>query len=190
MKTILCVLAAVVLLGGCSILPTSPPLPASHDFGPAATTPAMAGAPVEATVSAPSWLDGTAIYYRLLYSSPTRLREYADNRWLAPPAELLQARLQAAFAGGRAGGYRLRVTLLDFEQEFASAQSAQVSVRAVVELQDLASGATVAQHLFTVSVPTSPDVQGAVQGASRAADELLAQLAQWTQTQLAGAKRK
>lgn len=190
MKTILCVLAAVVLLGGCGILPTPPPLPALHDFGPAATTPAMDGAPVEATVSAPSWLDGTAIYYRLLYSGPTRLREYADHRWLAPPAELLQTHLQAAFAGGRAGAYRLRVTLLDFEQEFAGAQSAQVSARAVAELQNLASGATVARHLFTVSVSASPDVQGAVQGASRAADELLAQLVQWTQTQLAGAKRK
>ena len=181
---------AVALLAACSILPKPPPPPALHDFGPATSAPAATVVPVEATVSAPAWLDGSTIYYRLIFSDPTQLRAYADNRWLAPPAELLQARLQAAFAGGRAGGYRLHVNLLDFEQEFDSAQSAHVSVRAVAELQSLASGATVARHLFAVSVPAAPDVQGAVQGASRAANELLVQLVQWTQAQLAGAKRK
>ncbi|MDE2069843.1 MAG: membrane integrity-associated transporter subunit PqiC [Gammaproteobacteria bacterium] len=189
MKTPLCALAAA-LLAGCSLLPKPPLPPVLHDFGPATSAPAATVVPAETTVSAPAWLDGSEIYYRLIFSDPTQLRAYADNRWLAPPAELLQARLQAAFAGGRAGGYRLHVNLLDFEQEFASAQSAHVSVRAVVELQSLSSGATVAQHLFAVSVPVSPDVQGAVQGASRAADELLAQLVQWTRAQLAGAKRK
>ena len=188
MKTALCALATV-LLASCSLLPTSPPPPILHDFGPATSAPAAGAVPTEATVSAPAWLDGSAIYYRLLFSDPTQLRAYADNHWLAPPAELLQARLQVVFAGGRAGGYRLRVNLLDFEQEFASAQSAQISVRAVAEVQSLASGATVARHLFMVNVPTSPDVQGAVQGASRAADELLAQLVQWTQVQLAGKQR-
>lgn len=189
MKTPLCALVAA-LLAGCSLLPKPAPPPALHDFGPATSAPAATGVPAQATVSAPAWLDGSGIYYRLIFSDPTQLRVYADNRWLAPPAELLQARLQATFAGGRAGGYRLHVNLLDFEQEFDSAQSAQVSVRAVAQLQSLASGATVAQRLFAVSVPASPDVQGAVQGASRAADELLAQLVQWTQAQLAGAKRK
>lgn len=189
MKTPLYALAAT-LLAGCSLLPKPAPPPALHDFGPATSVPAATVVPAEAMVSAPAWLDGSAIYYRLLYSEPTELHAYADNRWLAPPAELLQARLQAAIAGGRAGGYRLHVNLLAFEQDFASAQSAQISVRAVAELQSLASGATVARHLFAVSVPVSPDVQGAVQGASRAADELLAQLLQWTQAQLAGANRK
>lgn len=189
MKTPLCTLAAA-LLAGCSLLPKPPPPPVLHDFGPATSVPAASIVPAEAMVSAPAWLDGSAIYYRLLFSDPTQLRAYANNRWLAPPAELLQARLQTAFAGGHAGGYRLRVNLLDFEQEFASAQSAQVSVRAVAELQSLASGATVAQHLFAVSVPASPDVQGAVLGASRAADGLLVQIEQWAQAQLSGAQRK
>lgn len=183
MKNLLWMLVAV-LLAACSILPKPGTPPALHDFGPATNTPAAGVVPAEATVNAPAWLDDTAIYYRLLYSDPTQLRAYADNHWLAPPAQLLQARLRGAFANG-SPHYRLEVQLLDFEQIFDTAQSAHVSLRAVAELQSLASGATVAQHLFVVSAPASPDVQGAVSGGARAADELITQLTQWTRTQLA-----
>lgn len=184
MKRILWVLVATALVA-CSILPKPAPPPALHDFGPATSAPAVTVVPADATVSAPSWLDDTEIYYRLLYNDPTQLRVYADNRWLAPPAQLLQARLRAAFANGRAS-YRLQVRLLDFEQIFETAQSAHISLRVLAELQDLPDGKTAAQQLFTVNVPVSPDVQGAVSGDAQAANELITQLTQWFRTQLAG----
>ena len=183
MKKILWILVAG-LLAACSILPKPAPSPALHDFGPPASVPAAA-VPVEASVSAPAWLDDTAIYYRLMYSDPTQLRAYADNRWLAPPAELLQTRLHAEFANGNAH-YRLHVQLLDFEQVFDSAQSAHISLRAQASLLDLSKGTTVGERMFTVTQSTSPDVQGAVSGDAQAADELITQLTQWTRIQLAG----
>lgn len=184
MKNLLWMLVAVPLTA-CSILPKPGTPPALHDFGPATNTPAAGVVPAEATVNAPAWLDDTAIYYRLLYSDPTQLRAYADNHWLAPPAQLLQARLRAAFANGDAR-YRLYVRLLDFEQIFDTAQSAHISLRAVAELQDLSNGATVDRRLFTVTLSTSPDVQGAVSGDARAADQLIAQIVRWTQAQMVG----
>lgn len=182
MKNLPWVLVAA-LLAACSILPKPPPPPALHDFGPPTSAPTVAGGPTQIIVSAPAWLDDTAIYYRLLYSDATHVRNYADNRWLAPPAELLQARLRAAFAADNAH-YRLQVRLLDFEQVLDTAQSAHISLRALVDLQDLSDGKTVNQQLFTLSVPVSPDVQGAVSGGARAADELITRLTRWTQAQI------
>lgn len=183
MKKILWVLIAASL-AACSILPKPPPSPALHDFGPPASAPGTA-APVEASVSAPAWLDDTAIYYRLLYSDSTQLRAYADNRWLAPPAQLLQARLRGAFANG-SPHYRLEVQLLDFEQIFDSAQSAHISLRVQASLRDMTNGTAVGEQMFTVTLPTSPDVQGGISGDARAADELIAQLVEWARVQLAG----
>lgn len=188
MKNLLWMLV-VVLLAACSILPKPVPPPALHDFGPPPNAPAVTGGPIQVSVSAPAWLDDTAIYYRLLYSDPTQLRTYADNRWLAPPAELLQTRLRAAFANGNAH-YRLQVQLLDFEQVFDTAQTARISLRVLVDLQDLSDGKTVAQQLFTVSVPVSSDVQGAVSGNARAADEFIVELGQWIQGQFTSAQLK
>lgn len=185
MKQILWILVAG-LLAACSILPTPPPSPALHDFGPPASVP-TAAVPVEAGVSAPAWLDDTAIYYRLMYADPTQLRAYADNRWLAPPAQLLQARLRGAFANGSAH-CRLEVRLLDFEQVFDSAQSAHISLRAQASLRDLSNGTTVSEQMFTVTQSTSPDVQGAVSGDAQAANALLARLEQWVHAQLAQGK--
>ncbi|MDE2460810.1 MAG: membrane integrity-associated transporter subunit PqiC [Gammaproteobacteria bacterium] len=182
MKTILWVLIAAVL-AACSILPKPAPPPVLHDFGPPASAPAAA-VPVEVSVSAPLWLDDTAIYYRLMYSDPTQLRAYADHRWLAPPAQLLQARLRGAFAN-RSPHYRLEVQLLDFEQVFDTAQSAHISLRAQASLRDLSSGTAIGERMFAVTQSTSPDVQGAVSGDAQAANELLARLEQWVHTQLA-----
>lgn len=170
------------LLAACSILPKPAPSPALHDFGLPAST-AAAAIPVEASVSAPAWLDDTAIYYRLMHSDPTQLCAYADHRWLAPPAQLLQARLRGAFANG-SPHYRLEVRLLDFEQIFDTAQSAHISLRAQASLRDLSNGTTVGEQMFTVTQSTSPDVQGAVSGDAQAANELLARLEQWVHTQL------
>lgn len=180
-------LACSLLLAGCgSLLPKPAPLPALHDFGlPVAGTPAPADVSITTTVTSPAWLDGSEIYYRLAYADATRVRAYADNRWLAPPAALLQARLQAVFgdiapgAAGSSGAYRLSVRLLDLEQVFAGPQAASTRLRAVAELQDAASGAMLAQHVFSLRQAGAPDVGGAVQGASAAAEVLIADLVQW-----------
>ncbi|MGH8282516.1 MAG: ABC-type transport auxiliary lipoprotein family protein [Gammaproteobacteria bacterium] len=190
----------VLLLAGCSILPQQSSPPALHDFGPPANTApnsTQAKGLVDEAVTSAAWLTDTAIYYRLLYDDPTRLRAYADNRWIAPPAELLQTRLQMVFnhAGANTeppsgtARYRLHLELLDFEQVFDTPQSAHVSVHVEARLQDLVSGVTIAQHSFVITLATSPYVQGAVQGYARVTDQLLRQVVQWTAEELTGEAR-
>lgn len=183
-------MVGTLLLGGCgSLLPKPAPLPALHDFGPPlAAVPATLGVLVTTDVTAPAWLDGTEIHYRLDYADATRLRAYADNRWVAPPAELLQARLRAEFGNEAtsvatpAHAYHLSVRLLDLEQVFAQPQSAETRLRVVAELQDAATGAVIARRVFDLTQSADPDVGGAVQGASRAARALIADLIQWVHT--------
>ena len=182
------VLTGVILLAGCGVLPPPAAAPAVHDFGPDPAMPAGPTTPVvAAAVTAPSWLAGTQIHYRLLYDEPTRLRAYAENRWIAAPSELMQLRLQQAFGnrlsiepGAASQRYSLQVELLDFEQTFESAQSARVHLSAVATLRNAAGGPVLAQRLFTLTVPASPDVRGAVQGCAQAVDRLLVQVVQWT----------
>ncbi|MGH8398599.1 MAG: ABC-type transport auxiliary lipoprotein family protein [Gammaproteobacteria bacterium] len=199
MKIVLCLpyaFAGILLLAGCSILPQQTSPPALHDFGPpASVTPLVQtkGLVDESVTSATSLAD-TAIHYRLLYDDPTRLRTYADNRWIAPPAELLQTRLQMVFShtGVSAGPpsdrsrYRLQLEILDFEQIFDTPHSAHVSVHIEARLQDIVSGLTLAQHSFIITQVTAADVQGAVQGYANVTAQLLRQVAQWTAEQLAG----
>lgn len=188
-------LTAAILLAGCGLLPAPAAPPALHDFGPDPVTPSEPIASVAVAVTAPSWLAGTQIHYRLLHDEPTRLRAYAQNRWIAAPAELMQLRLQQLFGNplsieSRAAGQRdsLRVELLDFEQTFETAHSARVQLRAVATLSN-AAGGPVAERLFAITVPASPDVQGAVQGSAQAVDRLLGQIVQWTAAPLSAGLR-
>lgn len=181
-------MVCTLLLAGCgSLLPKPAPLPALHDFGPPpAAVPAALGVLVTTDVTAPAWLDGTEIHYRLNHADATRLRAYADNRWVAPPAELLQARLRVEFGNAaiNAGApvYRLSVRLLDLEQVFLQTQSAETRLRVVAELQNASTGTVIARRVFDLTQVADPDVGGAVQGASRAAQALIADLVQWVRT--------
>jgi cholesterol transport system auxiliary component len=57
-------------------------------------------------VFAVSWLDSSAMQYRLLYSANQRRQNYAESRWVAPPAELVGHALRKRMLSG-AGGRRL-----------------------------------------------------------------------------------
>lgn len=189
-SALLGLMAGTALLAGCgSLLPKPAPLPALHDFGPPlAGVSAPLGVLVTTDVTAPAWLDGTEIHYRLDYDDATRLRAYADNRWVAPPAALLQVRLRAEFgndvsnASAPARAYRLNLRLLDLEQVFLQPQSAETRLRVVAELQDASSGVVVAKRVFDLTQAAGPDVGGAVQGASRATLTLVADLDEWLRT--------
>ena len=92
MKPLLNLLTLLVLcvLGGCDALPEKKTW-AVHDFGFPASTPINeATLPAHVTVEAPEWLADTRIRYRLLYSTPSQIRFYTLDRWLAPPPELIE----------------------------------------------------------------------------------------------------
>ena len=68
-------------------------------------------------------LNGPAMHYRLAYAEPLRRLTYAESRWAAPPAELLQAFLERRFfafpdADASGNGCRLELVIDEFEQRF------------------------------------------------------------------------
>lgn len=168
---------------GCSgILPEPRPPAGLHDFGPtpAATVRLPEGYGLGQFNAAP-WLENRAIHYRLLYSDPTRLRRYAHNEWLAPPARLLAERLgsDASVPGAGPPRYRLNATLETFEQRFSAPQTASAVLDLRVRVIDTASGRVVAQKRFNHSETTEADVGGAIRGLGRAGERTLEALVDW-----------
>lgn len=181
-----CVAAA---LSGCFSQPRQPE-PAVYDLGIVAGNKVVQSsvsaepAVVRVRVSAPSWLDNTAMHYRLLYEDELRMLTYAYARWAAPPAELLEQRLRQQLAEraaarplGSATVYLLHVELEEFVQVFEtpSLSFARVTVR--VRL----SGAATEDAAFSeqVAAPT-PDAAGGVRALAAATGALSSRIIDWT----------
>ena len=86
-------------------------------------------------VQASSWLSGQAMHYRLAYAEPLQRQSYAESRWVAPPAELLEAFLKQRTVFGQkdsgGAGCRLQLALNELEQRFDDPQSSKM----VLEVQ-------------------------------------------------------
>jgi len=198
------VVLAAAVAAGCSLGPQRQQTD-SYDLGPpraqVATGPSITATLLLPDISAPSWLDGYGIVYRLSYENSARPQAYASSRWVAPPAALLTQRLRGRFASG-AGGivtsadgaraeYALRIELEDFSQSFAAANASRVSLRARASLVRLADRLLVAQRVFSVdrAAPT-PDARGAVVALGEASDELVESLVEWAGGQVKAPRAK
>lgn len=158
-------LSAFILLiadTGCSITPKQS---AVHDFGWAIPTSApgnkLTARPI-VTVEAPKWLWDNRIRYRLLFSSPTNIRFYTLDRWIAPPPELFEQQL---ISSGKTLNYPLNIQLLDFEQQFDAPDRARVMMRFYVNAYPSGNKQKVGTQEFLIEKPTkTPDAAGAVSG--------------------------
>jgi cholesterol transport system auxiliary component len=177
-------------LGACST-----PAPADHqlDFGlppsPATPEPRLAGLFAQVQVLAPSWLEGTAIDYRLAYETPGELHGYALNHWVAPPAVLLAQRVQQRLAGAmeRAppglADLQLRVDLEEFTQVFDDPQSSHVALQARASLLDRRQRVLLATRRFDLQRPApQASAAGAAAGLREAADDFARELLAWART--------
>ena len=182
-------------LAGCSLGPQQREPVESYDLGPprgqASAKPAMPAILLLPEISAPAWLDGQGIIYRLSYENSARPQAYAGSRWVAPPAAMLTQRLRGRFAGAAGGvltnadgaraDYALRIELEDFSQSFTASNSSRVGLRARTSLIKLADRTLVAQHVFSVErAAATPDARGAVAALGEASDEFVEQLLTWT----------
>jgi cholesterol transport system auxiliary component len=173
-------LAAALLLAACVPNNVRQNEAAVFDFGVAAAGWA-APALQRVDVAAPSWLGTTAMQYRLAYSDAARRRAYADSRWAAPPAELLEQALRrrAVAAGGAAAlPCRLRLELDELVQTFDAPQASRLVLAARARLLCRGEQAQAARS-FTVERPAGSDAQGGVAAAAAAVEELGKQLAAW-----------
>lgn len=184
--------AAPVLLMACAA-PTASVN--RFDFGPPPADPALGrhltNARALAEVSAPPWLDGPGIVYRLAYNDASQARTYAQSRWVAAPASLLLQRLRerlpialfpgiAPAEGTIASDYLLRVELDEFSQVFDTPVTSHALLRARATLIDARRRALVAQRAFAVQCPAlPPNALGAAHGLRDAVDEFISELLQW-----------
>lgn len=162
-------------LAACA-LPRPAAAPAVYDLGPAprsalAPTPRLAAL----EITAPPWLDGPGLVYRLAYQDPLRREIYRDSRWAAAPAALLAERLrQRAAVADRGPGVTLRLELEAFEQVFVTPQHSEVRLR----LRAWAGEGR--QGVFDLVRPAAtPDAAGAVRALGEASEALIDQLLVW-----------
>lgn len=200
-------LTLALTLSACSVAPVAAPR-AVYDLGPApapAANPAQPSNPANATtvnattvgplawrsaeVTAPPWLQGDGMAYRLAFQQAQRLEHYRDSFWAAPPAALLSQRLRERLtpAPGCAGRTPALLTLSldEFEQVFRSPTDSVVVLRFQATLASGGSGSPVAQQRWRLERPApSPDAVGAAQGLAQAIDlDLIPELAGWLAAQ-------
>ena len=185
MRAFFFTLIAALSLSACSFAPPAPAR-AVYDLGPAPATTATGGTLAWriADVTAPPWLNGEGIAYRLSFQQAQRLEHYRDSLWAAPPAALLTQRLrdQLAATPGCAGkpAALLAINLDEFEQVFTSPTSSQVVLRLHATLWPAnATGPAQQQHWRIERPAASPDAPGAVRALAQAVDDWLPQLGGW-----------
>jgi cholesterol transport system auxiliary component len=142
---------------GCSV---SAKQPALHDFGRVESTTAPQGK-ASVNVNAPTWLWDNRIRYRLLYSSPSQVRFYGLDRWIASPPELFEQLL--AF-NNKPRDYALLIRLQDFEQQFDAPDQARVVLRFSVEAYSDNNQKVGTQEFYLQQPTKTPDAAGAING--------------------------
>jgi cholesterol transport system auxiliary component len=175
----------IMLSSACSVTPKQAAL---HDFGvrmnpsvtvEVRTSPQSTDTKIKADISvdSPAWLANDCIHYRLLYTSPTQLRCYNLDKWIAPPAELFKQQL---LASGKLANHRLMIQLLEFEQQFDTAQQTRVVLHFVVDVYDLNSERLLATKDFHLQQATvTADAVGAVAGFAQLTQQACDKLQQW-----------
>lgn len=179
------ILLSAFLLTACVGNPPRQTEIALHDLGdPEGRWPAAGVAISRVEVRVAAWLDSPAQFYRLNYADPLRRQSYAENRWVAPPGELLERWLQRRIFSGQgagiASGCRLVLWLDELEQRFDAPRSSQVILDVRASLQPLRGDAILAQQKFhMIKVAPTPDARGGVQATRAGAAALAHELAKW-----------
>lgn len=159
---------------------------AIYDFGPEVTSGAsqwLGNRRIALEVKAPLWLDGMGIGYRLAYSEPNRLREFARSRWAGPPAQMVQQRLEQRLGLTRAGQGRadcvLRVEMTEFSQVFETpTRSFGVLLGKVVLFNRMRR--PIGERPISLQQATeSPDARGGVGALAKSVEQLATSLATW-----------
>lgn len=179
-------LAAAALLAACGVGPKPREAVGAYDFGLPAPARAVAVKSLsQALVTAPNWMDSTALHYRLAYVNAARPAVYAQTRWVSTPGNLIEARLkERAVAGGvllGGAGAALKVEIDEFTQVFDQEKSSRAVLRARASLS-LGREVT-AQKAFLIEVPAaSPDGPGGAAALAQAGNRLVDEVLAWAGT--------
>ena len=176
----------LVALTACGIGPKPKEPLGAYDFGLPGAAPVVTVKGLhQVQVSAPVWMDGPALYYRLGYANAARPAAYAQTRWVAAPSHLIEARLrERAVAGGvllGSSGPVLRVEIDEFTQLFDQEKSSRALLRARASLS--VNKDVTAQRAFLIEVPAaSADGPGGAAALAQAANRLVDDVLAWAGT--------
>lgn len=128
-----------------------------------------------------AWIDTPAMQYRLHYAANQRRQNYAESRWVAPPAELVgHALRKRMLSGDPAGACRLRIDLDEFIQVFDSPKSSRAVIEVQAQLLAPAGGELLARRSFSLSRPAAvADASGGVAALAGAVETLSNELHDW-----------
>jgi cholesterol transport system auxiliary component len=169
-----------LIAGGCSVFPKVEPS-AEHDFGfPLSGAEKNQLSQAQVNVVTPEWLADTRIRYRLLYASPTQVRFYSLDRWIAPPNELFEQMLTTS---NKTWPSAYTVQIQSFEQQFDAPGSAKAVIRfSVVSSSDSRENKILKKDFFLQETCPTADAKGAVTGFSILAKKALDEIASWLDT--------
>src|SRR5215469_4675862 len=189
-------LALVLVLcvfSGCSLMASKATPKTEFDFGPEtdarSDSPALSEAQlVIFDVTAPAWMDGTAMYYRLAYQNAAVPLPYAESEWVMSPAAVITERLSSSAAGHAECGarlvsvhtaevYTLHSELLEFEQIFDAPDRSHgvLRLRATLEGEGVWT-----QRTFAIDRPApTPNAAGGVAALAECSQELARLLEEW-----------
>ncbi len=183
MKCLVAILAGVLLAACGGNVRTSEI--ARYDFGDLPGKGSGSRVPIATVeVQAASWMEGPTMYFRLDYADSLRRQSYADSRWAAPPAELLEAFLMRRMVFGQAdfsgAGCRLQLVLDEMEQRFDDPQRSQVVLQVRALLASSRGAEILSRRVLIVrqAAPT-PSAAGAVAATRDAVQALAGELAGW-----------
>ena len=175
------VLVALLLLQqGCAAV-SRPASPAVHDLGVSTVGGGGRAAAMlrGLEVQAAPWLGTTAMGYRLATVQPTRRQAYAESRWAASPAQLVEVSLRRGLTPGQ-GACRLRVELDEFVQIFDTPDGSRGLVEVRVSLLPGRGEQVLAFHAFSVTRPAPvADAAGGVQALRAATRDLATDIEVW-----------
>lgn len=158
---------------------------ARYDFGGLADAASSSRVPIAAVeVQAASWLETPAMHFRLAYAEPLRRQSFAESRWAAPPAELLESFLKRHIVFGQSEasgvGCRMQLVLDELEQRFSAPESSEVVLEARVALMPSRGTEPLAKKILTVrQVAATPSAAGGAAATREAVRALARELGVW-----------
>ena len=175
-------LLALALLAGCASGPAPRSNIAAYDFGPIEAMGKGVPGIERIEVRAPSWLGTTAMQYRLAADEPARRRNFAESRWVAPPAELIEAALKQRLSGEAASpGCRLTLEIDEFVQSFDAAGDSRAQLALRASLSRKADNVVLARQAFSLEEGAGRDARGGVVAQGVVQRRLAESLNQWLQ---------
>ncbi len=174
----------VFLLAGCVGSPPREKPIARYDLGdPVGHWPQDGIVIRQIEVRAAHWFASPAQLYRLSHLSPQQRQSYAESRWVAPPAELIEHWLTRVIlpgqpAGNANSGCRLVIWLDELEQRFTSAMLSEVVLMARAELMHR-QRLLAAERLHVIRPAMTADSAGGARATREAVQELTEALIRW-----------